>query len=162
MGCRFTNLSVSRGRSFCGSSNRLLGSLLVMFLRLARARHRQVGACVFHIQRAKRTLQMSTKLAFLPTFILPGTSCRNCPPSKCNRMLWLALFTEQRLDQPIIPYGVPSVIMLVKIASHSGKAGDDITSDCLTCCNNCFNRLLHSSKSTSSLCPFIRLNKIRK
>ena len=84
---------------FCGSSNRFLGSMLVMFLR---ARHWQVGACVIHIQPAKRTLRMSTKLAFLPTFILPVAEI--VPPPMCDRMLRLALFTEQRLDQPISPY----------------------------------------------------------
>ena len=44
---------------------------------------------------------MSTKLAFLPTFILPVAEI---VPPMCDRILWLALFTEQRLDQPIIPY----------------------------------------------------------
>ena len=38
------------GRSFCRSSNRLLDSVLVMFLR---ARRWPVGACAFHIQPEK-------------------------------------------------------------------------------------------------------------
>ena len=67
MGCRFTNPSVSRGRSFCGSSNTLVGSMLVMFLMASRW---QIGAYAFHIQPAKPTLRPSTKLAFLPTFVL--------------------------------------------------------------------------------------------
>ena len=96
MGCRFTNPSVSRGRSFCSSSNKLVGSMLVMFLRASRW---QVGACAFHSQPAKPTLRPSTKLAVLPTFVL-----QVAPPPMCDGMLWLALFAEQRLDQPIIPY----------------------------------------------------------
>ena len=62
----------SRGRSFCRSSNRPLGSVLVMFLR---ARLWPVGACAFHIQPAKRTLRLSAKLpvgAAPPTFVLPS------------------------------------------------------------------------------------------
>ena len=159
MGCRFTKLSPSRGRSFCGCSNSLLCSLLVMFLR---ARHWQVGACVIHIQPAKRTLRMCTKLAFLlPTYFY-FTSCRNCPPPPmCDRMLWLALFTEQWLDQPIIPYRGA-------ISDPVGKTSQPLwqsrrwhhirLSDLL---QQLFQQVT-SSKSTSSLCPFISLNKIRK
>ena len=57
-GTCFLNLSASCGHSFCDSSNRLLSSLLVMFLR---ARRWPVGACAFHIQPAKR----------MSTFVLP-------------------------------------------------------------------------------------------
>ena len=137
MGCRFTNLSAFPGRSFCGSSNRLLGSLLVMFLG---ARHWQVGACVFHIQPAKRTLRMSTKLAFLPRLLSFYQLQKLFPPCATGRFGWHCLQSSD-WTSPLFPTGVPSVIVLVKIASHSGKAGDDITSDCLTFCNNCFNRL---------------------
>ena len=56
-GTRFSNLSASQEWSFCDSSNRLLGSLLVMFLR---ARRWPVGPCVFYIHSAKQTLLMST------------------------------------------------------------------------------------------------------
>ena len=70
-----------------------------MFLRASRW---QVGACAFHIQPAKQSLRMSTKLAVLPTFVSPVAEI--VPPPIRDRMLWLALFTEQRLDQPIIPY----------------------------------------------------------
>ena len=52
----------------------------------------QVGACVFHIQPAKRTLRMSTKLAFLPTFILPVAEI---VPPLCDRMLWLSYSTSK-------------------------------------------------------------------
>ena len=54
------------GRRFCRSSNRLLDSLLAMFLR---ARRWLVGACAF-IKPAKRILPMNTKLAFPTTFVL--------------------------------------------------------------------------------------------
>ena len=120
-------------------SKKFLGSLLVMFLR---ARHWQVGACVIHIQPAKRTLRMCTKLAFLLPTYFHFTSCRNCPPPPCATGCfgWHCLQSSD-WTSPLFPTGVPSVIRLVKLASHSGKAGDDITSDCLTCCNNCFNRL---------------------
>ena len=67
-GLRFSNLPASRGRSFCRSSNRLLGSMLVMFLR---PRRWPVAPCAFHVQPTKRTLRMSTNLAFRPTFVLP-------------------------------------------------------------------------------------------
>ena len=98
---------------------------------------------------------MSTKLAFLPTFILPVAEI---VPPMCDRMLWLALFTEQWLDQPIIPYrGV--------ISDHVGKNSQPLwqsrrwhhirLSDLL---QQLFQQAT-SSKSTSSLCPFISLNK---
>ena len=51
-GRRFANLSTSSGRSFCDSSNRLLGSVLVMFLR---ARRWPAVAGIFQIQLQKRT-----------------------------------------------------------------------------------------------------------
>ena len=54
--------------SFLGDSNRLLSSLLVMFLR---ARHWSVGACAFHIQPAKRTLRISTFVLPVAEIVLP-------------------------------------------------------------------------------------------
>ena len=108
--CGFSNPSASRGRSFCASSNMLLGSMLVMFLTV---RLWPVGACAFHSQPAKQNLRMSTKLAFPPTFILPVAKFFL---PMCHKMIWLALFTERCLSQPIITYrGANS--MLVKIAS---------------------------------------------
>ena len=56
-GRRFHNPSGSRGRRFCGSWNRLLCSMLVMFLR---DRCWLVGVFAVHIQPAKRTMRMST------------------------------------------------------------------------------------------------------
>ena len=66
-GSCLSNPSSAHGRPFCASSNRLLGSMLIMFLK----GRLSVVACAFHIQPAKRSLRMSTKLAFLPTFVLP-------------------------------------------------------------------------------------------
>ena len=97
-GRRVPHLPAYRGHSFCRSSNRLLGSMLVMFLR---ARRWLVGACAFHIQQAKRTLRMSTKLAFPPTFVLPVAEIAL---PMCHKMVWLALFTELCLSQPILTY----------------------------------------------------------
>ena len=126
MGRRFTNLSASHGRGFCGSSNRLLGSMLVMFLRASRWK---VGACAFHIKPAKRTLRMSTKLAFLPTFVLPVAEIVPLCATGCFG--WHCLQSGD-WTSPLFPTGVPSVmisvIMLVKIASHPGKAVATIVS----------------------------------
>ena len=57
-GCRFPNPSASLGRRFCSSWNRLLCSMLVMFLR---ARCWLVGAFAVHIQKAKRTVEANRK-----------------------------------------------------------------------------------------------------
>ena len=63
-----SNLSAFRG---C-SSNRLLGSLLVIFL-MDRHRRWSVGACIFHIQPAKaKTNFVNEHFRF--------TCCRDCPP----------------------------------------------------------------------------------
>ena len=80
------------------SSNMLLDSVLVMF---PRARRWPVGVCACHIQPAKRTLRMSTKVAFPPTFVLPVAQIAL---HMCHKMVWLALFTDPCLDQPIITY----------------------------------------------------------
>ena len=89
------------GRSFCRrrrSSNMLLYSVLVMFLR---ARRLPVGACAFHIQPAKRTLRMSPQLAFPPTFVLPVAEIAL---PMCHTMVGLhcSNVTELCLCQPII------------------------------------------------------------
>ena len=77
-----------------------------MFLR---ARRWSVGACAFHIQLAKRTLRMST-------FVLPFAEIVLL---LCDKMVWLALLTEHRSSgawtSPLLPTGVPSVIVLVRI-----------------------------------------------
>ena len=125
MGRRFTNPSVSRGRSFCGSSNKLKGSMLVMFLRASRW---QVGACAFQIQPAKPTLRPNTKLAFLPTFVLKVS-----PPCATGCFKWLALFAERRLDQPIIPYRGASSD---DISDHVGQNSQPPWQ---SSCNNCYN-----------------------
>ena len=103
----FLNLSASCGHSFCDSSNRLLSSLLVMFLR---ARRWPVGACAFHIiQPAKRTLRMSIFVYQL----------EKLSSLMCDKMVWLALLIEHHASgawtSPLLPPGVPSVIVLVKI-----------------------------------------------
>ena len=138
MGRRFTNPSVSRGRSFCGSSNKLKGSMLVMFLRASRW---QVGACAFQIQPAKPTLRPNTKLAFLPTFVLKVSPHVRQDASNGWHCLQNGDWTS-----PLFPTGAPavmtSVIMLVKIASHPGKAVATIVT----------TELATSSKSTGSLC----------
>ena len=91
----FQSISVpwASGRSFCAISNRLLGSMLVMFLR---GTLWSVWACAFHIQLAKRTLRTSTNVAsHLLSFI-------KIVPPMCDEMVWLALFTERCLGQPIL------------------------------------------------------------
>ena len=109
------------GRSFCRSSNRLLDSVLVMFLR---ARRWLVGACAFHIQPAKRTLRMSTKLPFPPTFVLPVAEIAL---PMCHKMVWLALFTELCLGQPIISYrGDIRVCVGKKIVIKSCTTGAEV------------------------------------
>ena len=55
-GRRFPNPSASRGRRFCSSWNRLLCSMLIMFLR---ARCCLVGAFAVHIQPAKQTMRIT-------------------------------------------------------------------------------------------------------
>ena len=71
------------GRNFGASSNRLLGSMLVIFLR---GRLRPVGACAFHIQPAKQTLQVASHL--LSFYQLQKVSCS---PAMCDKMVGLAL-----------------------------------------------------------------------
>ena len=77
-----------------------------MFLR---ARRWSVGACAFYIQPAKRTLRMST-------FVLPVAEIVLL---LCDKMVWIALLTEHRASgawtSPLLPPGVPSVIVLVRI-----------------------------------------------
>ena len=108
------------GPSFCRSSNRLLDSVLVMFLS---ARRWPVGVCAFHIQLAKRTLRMSTKLAFPPTFAL-GLPVAEIALPMCHKMVWLALCIELCLGQPIISYrGAIRVRVGKKIVIKSGTAG---------------------------------------
>ena len=48
------------GRSFCGISNRVLGSMLVM---IRRDRHWQVGVCAFHFQQEIRTFPNQHKVS---------------------------------------------------------------------------------------------------
>ena len=123
-----SNLPASRGRSFCRSSNRLLDSVLVMFLR---DRRWPVGACAFHIQPAKQTLRMSTKVAF-PDF--PPTHFYQLQklPSPCaTRWFGLLCLHSRAWTSPLSPTGVPSGSELVKKLSLN-LAQQDLTSDCLT------------------------------
>ena len=77
-----------------------------MFLR---ARRWSVGACAFHIQPAKQTLRMST-------FVLPVAEIVFL---LFDKIVWLALLTEHRASgawtSPLLPPGVPSVFVLVRI-----------------------------------------------
>ena len=117
-GRRFSNLSVSRGRSFCSSSNRLLSSMLVMFLSAIPLASR---TCVFHMQPAKRTLRMST-------FVLPVAEIA----SMCDKMVYRA-----RLAYPII---TSRGAISDAISDHVGKnrAKQEMTSD--PGCSNDFAR----------------------
>ena len=128
----------SRGRSFCDSSNRLLGSLVDMFLR---AKRWQVGACVFHIQPAKRTLRMST-------FILPEL-CRKCPPPCAT--IW---FGSQCLQSgaPAAP-GLAIITSRGAISDRVGKnrAKQEIISDCLTSACQ-LQQLFQQPTSSKSTC----------
>ena len=76
---------------------------------ILRARRWSVGACAFHIQPAKRTLRMSTFVLPVAEIVLP----------MCDKMVWLALLTEHRANGAwtslLLPPGVPSVIVLVRI-----------------------------------------------
>ena len=56
----FKNQTATRGRNFCGISNRVLGSMLVM---IRRDRHRLVGVCAFHFQQQKRTFTNQHKVS---------------------------------------------------------------------------------------------------
>ena len=105
MRCFQRPLAVSvQWTQFLRSSNRLLGSMLVIFLRGGLW---PAGACAFHIQPAKRTLRSSTRTCSFPTtFVLPVAEIVN---PMCDKMIWLAQFTEWRLGQPIITTGVPTV-----------------------------------------------------
>ena len=82
---------------------------------------RSEPAGVFHIQPAKRTLRMSTFVLLVAEIALP----------MCDKMIWLALFTERRKSgawtSPLLPAGVPSVTDV--ISDHIGKnsAGNDIS-----------------------------------
>ncbi len=93
---------------FLPSSNRLLGSMLVIFLR---GGLRPVGACAFLIQPAKRTLRSSTKTCSFPTTFVLGLPVAEIVNPMCDKMIWLAQFTEWRLGQPIITYrGANSIL----------------------------------------------------
>ena len=116
-GRRFYNQTATRGRSFCGISNRVLGSMLVM---IRRDRHWLV---LFIFNRKNELFRISTKLAFLPTFSLPVGHTKNCAqlhtivfPMR-GRMFWLALLQSSAWTSPLFLTGVPSVtpsvIMLV-------------------------------------------------
>ena len=104
------------GRSFCGISNRVLGSMLVM---IRRDRHWLV---LFIFNRKNKLFRISTKLAFLPTFGLPVGHTKNCAqlhtivfPMR-SRMFWLALLQSSAWTSPLflwVPSVTPSVIMLV-------------------------------------------------
>ena len=153
------NLSEFRGRSFCDSSNRLLGSLLVIFLR---DRRWPVGACIFHIQPAKaKTNFVNEHFRF--------TSCRNCPPHvRVTR--WFSSHCLQscaRAAPGLAHYYIQGSHVSDAIGDHVGKnrAKQDMTwtSDCLTflpvSCNNLFNSLhLYEGVSVS---PYINVDNTR-
>ena len=114
-----SNLPASRGCSFCRSSNRLLGSVLVMFLR---ARRWLVGACAFHIQREKRTFANEHKVS-IPTYFR-FTGCRNYLPHVSQ--YGLAYTVYRAVPGPAHHYLQGSGSELVK-NSHSISSG--MTSD---------------------------------
>ena len=93
---------------------------------------------VFFIFNQQNELCANEHKVSVPTYF-HFTSCRNCSPHV--RQDGMACTVYRAATGPA-HYSLQGCHhMLVKIASHSGKAGDDITSDCLTCYNNCFNRL---------------------
>ena len=108
------------GRSFCDNSNRLLSSLLVMFLR---ARRWPVGACAFHIQPAKRTLRMSSFVLPVGEIVLPHVR-----QNGLARTAYRAP-RERRLDYPII---TSSGAISDAISDRVGKnrAKQEMTSYC--------------------------------
>ena len=115
-----SNLPASRGRSFCRSSNRLLDSVSVMFLR---ARGWPVGACAFHIQPSKRTLRMSTKLAF----VYRSYQLQKLPSPCATRWFGLHSLESRAWASSLLPIGVSSGSELVKkIVIKSGTAGADV------------------------------------
>ena len=111
-----SNLPACRGRSFCRSSNSPLGSVLVMFLSLC-----------FSYSTDKTNFANEPKLpvAFPPTFVLPVAEI---VIPMCHKMVWLALFTEQYLGQPIITHR--GVIGVGK--TSQSLAQQELTSACLT------------------------------
>ena len=95
-----------QGMQFFAAFRRVPGSMLVM---IRRDRRWLVGVCAFH---------------FLPTVGLPVGHTQNCAQlhtivsPHARQDVLAGTITEQCLDQPIIPYGVPSVMMLVKTNSQ--------------------------------------------
>ena len=91
----------------------------------------------FSYSTGKTNFANEYKCSFPPTFVLPVAEI----VLMCDKMVWLALFTERCLGQPIITY------MGAKLATVScvGKNSQSLLkSDCLTSddqtptCNNCF------------------------
>ena len=101
-----------------------------MLVMIRRDRHWLV---LFIFNRKNELFRISTKLAFLPTFGLPVGHTKNCAqlhtivfPMR-GRMFWLALFTEQCLDQPIIPYrGAISDAISDHVGKQIASLEDDI------------------------------------
>ena len=134
----FSNLSASRGRSFCDSSNRLLGSLLVIFLR---DRRWPVGACILSYSTGK-TNSVNEHFRF--------TSCRNCPPH-VRATRWFSsqcLQSCARAAPGLAHYYIQGAVSDATsdlVGKNRAKQDVTWTSDCLTflpvSCNNLFNSL---------------------
>ena len=120
-----------------------------MFLR---ARRWSVGACAFHIQPVKRTLRMNT-------FVLPVAEI----VLLCDKMVWLALLTEHCASgawtSPLLPPGVPSVIVLVRIG-QSRRWHHTVWHQPVSW-NNCFNSLhLQRAQVTDSQKPISTVMRV--
>ena len=93
----FSNMSATRGRSFCGSSNMLVGLLYVMFLK---ARYWPVGAFAFHNIMTKRTLQIGTSAQRSPaaTFVLSSLCAVKWTGSCCLQSAWTCPLVSKYQD----------------------------------------------------------------
>ena len=122
-----------------------------MFLR---ARRWPVGACVFHIQPAKWALSF---------YQLQKLS----PPSMCDKIVWLAHFTERRVisawTSPWLPPGVPSVMPSVIVLGKTGqnrRLHQTVWHQPVSC-NNCFNSLhLQRAQVTDSQKPISTVMRV--
>ena len=131
---------------FCDSSNRLLGSLLVMFLR----------ATGLDVGRLEPVLFIFNRQNKLCEWALSFYQLQKLSPFLCDKMVWIALLTKHRESgawtSPLLPSGVPSVILLVRIG-QSRRWHNTVWHQPVSW-NNCFNSLhLQRAQVTDSQKP---------
>ena len=115
-----SNPSASCGRSFCASAIRLLGSMVVTFLR---GRLWLVGACAFDIQMAKQTLHRSTNVA---SHLLSFYQLQKLSSPRMTTWFGSHCLQSGIWASPLLPIGVPTVSgVVLKRAMQS----DCLTSD---------------------------------